>query len=216
MDSAIPEQALRSVNQRRLACVFVIVFGVTKLAELIDWSRLHGDVVTMLGFSSGTVTGLLIAGKAVELGLTVLAVLALTRRRLLWLFSALAGWTVDLAVLTVVAAIYGDVGRIIEHGLCFLVFTALTYVFGGRALMRRQGPAKPAISLPEIPAALALPSGPPVPTGARETRRDLPTEDAGATRQDLPTRAPDVNRQELQARGSDQTRQDLPVRRPKS
>jgi hypothetical protein len=109
------------------ACVFLIAFGVAKLAELADWSRIHGDAVRLAGAGPVT-TGLLIAGKAAELLFTLTAVLALVRHRRIWLFAALAGWTVDLAVLSVIAAVSGDLGRLLEHGLSFIAIAGLLVV----------------------------------------------------------------------------------------
>ena len=204
MEPAVLDRATGNPISGRLhspACVFLIVYGVAKLAELADWSRLHGDVAVMLDLGSGTVTGLLIAGKGVELALTALAVLALTRHAATLLLAALIGWTADLAVLAVVAGGHGDRGRLLEHGVAFVAFAGLlvvTYVFGGvqgkdvlRAVRRRR-------------------SGPPAPE-PHETVRDMP--DAGATRQDLPVRGPTVTRQDIPIRRPDVTRQDLPVRR---
>ena len=76
MDSAVLDRATGNTIHRRLhspACAFVILYGVAKLAELANWSRLHRDVVAMLDLGSGTVTGLLAAGKGAELVLTVLS-----------------------------------------------------------------------------------------------------------------------------------------------
>jgi hypothetical protein len=179
-------------------CAFVILFGVAKLAELLDWSRLHRDVAAMLGHGSGAATGLLIAGKTAELLLTILAVLALVRRAGTLLRAALAGWTADLALLSVVAAVYGDLGRLAEHGLSFVVFAGLLvapYVLG-----RRAGTAPE----PPLPVQVTEPHG---------TRADLPLPSPDVTRQDLPVRKPEVTRQDLPVRNSDLTRQDLPVRK---
>jgi hypothetical protein len=163
----------------RPVCVFLIVFGVARLAELADWSHLHDDVARMLGAGSATATALLVAGKAAELLFTALAVLALTRRRSVWLLVALAGWNADLALLSAVAAIYGDLGRLLEHGLSFIAFAgllAVTYAFRGR-------PGRP---------------GRPY---ATPTRRDLPIRGPAVTRQDLPVRGQDVTRQDLPTGG---------------
>jgi hypothetical protein len=179
----------------------VILFGVAKLAELLDWSRLHRDVAAMLDHGSGAATGLLIAGKAAELLLTVLAVLALTRRDGTLLRVALAGWTADLALLSIVAAVYGDLGRLAEHGLSFAVFAGLlvaTYKLG-----RRAG-AEPGHQASSLPVPATAPHG---------TRADLPAPSPDVTRQDLPVRRPEVTRQDLPVRSPDLTRQDLPVRK---
>jgi hypothetical protein len=196
VDGAVLDQANGNAIGRRPhtpVCVFLIVYGVAKLAELADWSRLHGDVAAMLDAGSGTVTGLLIAGKGTELVLTALAVLALIRRGAALLLAALVGWTADLALLTVVAGSKGDHGRLLEHGVAFVAFAGLlvvTYVFGGA----RRRHADPAATKPH------------------ETLRDVP--DPGATRQDLPVRGASVTRQDLHVRRPEVTRQDLHVRRP--
>jgi hypothetical protein len=181
---------------------FVILFGVAKLAELLDWSRLHRDVAAMLGHGSGAATGLLIAGKTAELLLTILAVLALARRAGTLLRAALAGWTADLALLSVVAAVYGDLGRLAEHGLSFAVFAGL--LVAPYTLGRRAGTAPE----PPLPVQVTAPHG---------TRADLHVPSPNVTRQDLPVRRPEVTRQDLPVhlpvRNSDLTRQDLPVRK---
>jgi hypothetical protein len=184
---------------RTPACAFLILYGVAKLAELLDWSRLHHDVAAMLGAGSGTVTGLLLAGKGAELAFTALAVAALARSDDTLLAAAVAGWTADLAVLTVVAAVCGDLGRLLEHGLVFLVLAALLAVLyrsGAVRLPRRTGGPDQTMPLP-----------------SNTTRQDLPTGTTDPTRQDLPVRRPDVTRQDLPVRRPDVTRQDLPVRR---
>jgi hypothetical protein len=192
LDPAVPDRT--TVRPHSPVCAFVILFGVAKLAELLDWSRLHRDVAGMLGHGSGVATGLLLAGKAAELSLTVLAVLALIRRDGTLLRVALAGWTADLTLLSIVAAVYGDLGRLAEHGLSFVVFAGLLlapYVLGRRAGTE-----------PPVPAA--APQG---------TRMDLPVPSPDVTRQDLPVRRPEVTRQDLPVRNADLTRQDLPVRK---
>ena len=201
VDATIAGRPAERAVRRRLQtpmCAFLIVFGVAKLAELLDWSRLHRDVVSMLGLGSGTVTGLLLAGKGAELLLTVLAVLALIRRDRAWLLAAVAGWTADLALLAIVATIRGDLGRVLEHGLTFLAFAgllAVTYVFG-RERPEQAEPVEPV----EPPAT------------AHGTRQDLPVPDeADVTRQDLPTRSADTTRMDLPVRRPDVTRRDLPV-----
>ena len=199
MAAAVPRKGTWEGRLRTPVCAFVIVYGVARLAELIDWSRLHHDAAAMLGLGSGAVTGLLVAGKAAELALTVLAVTALTRASDTLLFAALAGWTADLAVLTVVAVVGGDLGRVLEHGLMFAAFAtlqAVAYVYGG---VRPKRPSTPA----EI-------------EGPHETRRDLSTGTAEPTRQDLPVRRPEPTRQDLPVRRPDVTRQDIHVRKPPS
>ena len=222
MEPAVLDRTTGSAIGRRLpspACVFLIVFGVAKLAELADWSRLHGDVAAMLDLGSGTVTGLLIAGKGAELLLTVAAVLSLVRRNATLLLAAVTGWTADLAVLTAVAAVHGDLGRLLEHGLTFVAFAgllAVTYRFGGvraKDVLRFKRRERP-VSRPARPAGPPMSPQPPRPAGpeSHETVRDVP--DSDTTRQDLPARMPAVTRLDLPVRRSaDVTRQDLPVRK---
>jgi hypothetical protein len=190
VDAAISDRPAGHAIHRRLhtpVCAFLIVFGVAKLAELLDWSRLHGDVVSMLGLGSGAVTGLLLAGKGAELLLTILAVLALIRRNRAWLLAAVAGWTADLALLAIVATVRGDLGRVLEHGLTFLAFAgllAVTYVFG-RAPEAQPHATRHDLHVPE----------------ADVTRQDLPVKSADTTRLDLPVRRPDVTRQDMPIQG---------------
>lgn len=179
-------------------CVFLIAYGATKLAELLDWPHLHDDVMAMLGFGPGAVTGLLLAGKGVELLLIGTAVLSIVRVSRFWLLATIAGWTTDLVVLSVVAAACGDLGRLLDHGLSLLAFAALlvaTYVLGAE----RPSPPAPAAPAPDAPAP-----------DADVTRQDLPARGTDVTRQDLPVRKTDVTRQDV--RTADVTRQDLPVR----
>jgi hypothetical protein len=177
---------------------FVIVYGVAKLAGLIDWPRLHRDAVAMLGLGSGTVTVLLVASTAVELALTAGAVLALVRADDRLLAAAVAGWTADLAALTIAAAVGGDLGRVVEHGIAFVAFGVLLaalYLYGG-VRPRRPAPPEP---------------DPGEPAAADATRRDLGT--AEPTRQDLPVRRTERTRQDLPVHRPEPTRLDLPVRR---
>ena len=193
MEPAVSRAHVSRGRLRSPVTAFVILYGVAKLTELFDWPRLHDDVVAMLGLGSGAVTGLLAVGKGTELLLTLLAVLALTRHSDVVLFAAVAGWTADLALLTIVAVVGGDLGRSIEHGLSCAAFAGLLAVTfrvrAGGAPVREPDPTPHA-------TRRDLPLGDPDPT-----RQDLPVRGAGATRQDLPVHRPDV------------TRQDLPVRR---
>jgi hypothetical protein len=174
------------------------VYGAAKLAELIVWSRLHDVVVVMLGLGSGAVTGLLAVGKGAELLLTALAVLAVTRRTDILLLAALAGWTADLALLAVVAAVCGDLGRLLEHGITFMAFACLLAVTYASGEVRTTGIAV---------------FGPKRRPSSHTTRQDLSAAASDLTRPDLPVRRPDVTRQDLPVHGPDVTRQDLPVRR---
>jgi hypothetical protein len=195
------------------ACVFLIAFGVAKLAELADWSRLHGDAVRLAGAGSVT-TGLLIAGKAAELLFTLTAVLALVRGRRVWLLAALAGWTLDLAVLSVIAAVAGDLGRLLEHGLSLIAIAGLlvvTYATAGR-------PPREALSTAHLLLSRLHRTGAPAPKPAprtpdKPTAPTAPDPKADVTRQDLPVR-PAITRQDIPLPGHDVTRRDLPVRRP--
>lgn len=209
---------------------FLVVFGLAKVAELIDWSRLHHDAGAMLGLGSGTATVLLIAGKSGELLLTAIAALGLVRRSVVWPLAALAGWTADLFVLSVLAGIDGDLGRLLEHGLCFVAFAGLLAVAytrgalslpdatrasgasgtGGR-LSQTQEIAIAALNRlrragshdrPEPESAPAPGAGPVPRVSLEQTRLDLPVR-----------RRSEVTRQDLPVRGSDVTRQDLPVRK---
>jgi hypothetical protein len=204
LDPAVSDRATGRMHSPM--CAFVVLFGVAKLAELLDWSRLHRDVAAMLDHGSGAATGLLLAGKAAELLLTVLAVLSLIRRNGTLLRVALAGWTADLALLSIVAAVYGDLGRLVEHGLSFAVFTCLLVATSvlGRVPDRRID-AEPEPQMSPHPVRVTAPHG---------TRADLPVPPSDVTRQDLPVRRPEVTRQDLPVRSPDLTRQDLPVRRP--
>jgi hypothetical protein len=190
--------------------VFLVVFGVAKLAELIDWPRLHGDAAAMLGVGSGTATTLLIAGKSTELLLTAVAALGLVRRSGVWPLAALAGWTLDLALLTVVAGIGGDLGRLLEHGLFFVAFAGLLAMAYARGALlgtaRTTGGPTPAPR-----SAPPAPQPPPAPAEESDGEQHASSE---PTRQDLPVRRRgDVTRQDLPVRRSDVTRRDLPVRK---
>lgn len=225
MDPAVLDRATGNTIYRRLhipVCVFLILYGAAKLAELADWSRLHRDVAAMLGLGFGAVTSLLIAGKGAELLLTVVAVLAVTSRRPRWsarrkialLLASLAGWTVDLLVLAVVAEVSGDRGRLLEHGLAFIAFAVLlvvTYVHSGvtvkdviGAVRRRRLPSPSPKPKPEPEPDATVRDTP----GLNVTRQDLPVR-----RPEPPARAADTTLRDLPARELNVTRQDLPVRR---
>lgn len=196
MDAAIADRAAGHARLHTPVCAFLIVFGVAKLAELLDWSRLHGDVVAMLGLGSGVVTALLLAGKGAELLLTGLAVLALVRRDHTWLLAAVTGWTADLALLAIVATVRGDLGRVLEHGLTFLAFAgllAMAYVFGRPPAAQPHG-TRPDLPVPEADVTRPVPE-------ADVTRQDLPTGSTDTTRLDLPVRRPDVTRRDLPVQG---------------
>lgn len=180
MAAALPERGGGVHRLHNPVCVFLIAYGAARLAELLDWSRLHDGVMSMLGFGSGAVSGLLLAGKGVELLLIGAAVLSIARVSRFWLLAAIAGWTTDLGVLSIVAAACGDLGRLLDHGLSFLAFAALlvaTYVLGGERAPQPQSAATDV------------------------TRQDLPVRKADVTRQDLPVRKPDMTRQDLPIRG---------------
>ncbi len=178
------EQAVSRYDLRRPVGVFLVVFGLTRIAELLDWSRMHADAVSSLAMGGATVTALIVAGKAVDLLLTAAAVLALVRGHGVWLLVAIAGWTAGFAVLTVLAGIGGDAGALVQQGCFFVVFAGLlagAYLLGLGRAPRLRWPSK-------RPSAFV---------SAEPTRQDLPVRGGGATRQDLPVRTSDVTRQDM-------------------
>jgi hypothetical protein len=198
------ERPAGGMTYRRLhapASVFVLLYGLAKLAELADWGRLHRDVGGMLGAGSGATTGLVAAGKGAELLFTVLAALALARRAEVLLLTALAGWTADLAVLATVAAVCGDRGRLLEHGLAFVAFGSLLTVVHAYGQVRAA----------DVVGSVLRRSRDVEEPHADETVRDARPDE---TRRDLPVRGVDQTRLDLPVRRPDQTRQDLPVRKP--
>ncbi len=204
----------RRNDLRRPVCVFLIAFGIVKIVELADWSRLHRDATAMLDLGTGAVTGLLLGAKAVELLLTVAAVFALVRRDYRLLLGALAGWTAEFALLAVMAAVHGDLPRLVEHGLFCVAFGGLltmTYAMTPKAKKATEAPqpvAAPPIVIPETmegPGS-TLPGTPP------KDRVVAPKALSAQTRMDLPVRKADATRQDLPVRGADATRQDIPVR----
>jgi hypothetical protein len=154
------------------ACAFVIAYGVARLAGF--------------GLYHDGAAGPLVVAAGAEPALTILAVLALVRRGRGLLLAAVAGWTADLASPAVVAAVHGDTGRLLDHGLpgvAFAVLTAVTYRLG-----RRQGDdTARGGTLTDLRVA-----------DPDATRQDLP---AGATRLDLPVRRPEATRPDLPVRG---------------
>ena len=178
----------------------LILFGVAKLAELFDWSRLHLTSPRCSATGPAPRPGLLIAGK------TRRAAVHRPRR-------ARPGPArghpaprrprrVDRRprVLSVVAAVSRRPRQAGRARRPFAVFAGLLvapYVLGAQ----RAGPAPDA---PRLPVQAPAPHG---------TRADLPLPSPDVTRQDLPVRRPEVTRQDLPVRNSDLTRQDLPVRK---
>ncbi|WP_433183483.1 hypothetical protein [Actinoallomurus sp. CA-150999] len=149
--------------------VFLVVFGLTRVASLLDWSSRHRDAARMLGVGDGATTALLGISAVAELLFTVAAVLAVGRRRAVWLLVALAGWLIEFLALAVVAGVTGDGRRLVEHGvflLAFAVLFAVTYrsIRGTRAAVEPDQPV-PALALPALaglaPAGSSAASEPP-------------------------------------------------------
>lgn len=232
----IVEQAMSRYGLRRPVGVFLIVFGLTRIAELLDWSRMHADAVSSLAMGGTTVTALIIAAKAVDLLLTAAALLALVRGHGVWLLVALAGWTAGFAVLTVLAGIGGDAGALVQQGCFFVVFAGLltgAYLMGlgrppssaaGGSLSSTSGrwrtlaslrPAEPLRQDVPVYDGGAHPRDVPVYDGRAKgpgDGEDVPVHDGGAEGQDVPARGGDATREDLPARDDGATRQDLPVR----
>lgn len=125
---AEPRSPAKAAGWHRLhypVAVFLIVFGATRIASLLDWSGRHRDAARLLEAGGGTVTALLGVSAAGEFLLTVAALLAVSRRRGVWLLVALAGWSVESLALAVVAGVAGDTSRLVEHGVFLLVFAGL-------------------------------------------------------------------------------------------
>ncbi len=227
--------ALRG-DLRRPVGVFLIAFGVVKILELADWSRLHQDAGAMFALGSGAVTGLLIGAKTIELLLTVAAVLSMVRHNGTLLLGALSGWTAEFALLAVLAAVHGDLARLIEHGLFCVAFGGLltmTYTLGPRHVttsgprfdtqeIALDAPAEPrpdpapalgerAVSPPKdrpvAPREHAMTRPEPLPSGERRSPAA-----SDRTRQDLPVQKKDATRQDLPVQKKDATRQDPHVR----
>jgi hypothetical protein len=227
------QPSARRSDLRRPVCVFLIAFGVVKILELADWSRLHRDAGAMLALGSGAVTGLLIGAKTVELLLTVAAVFALVRTNGGLLLGALAGWTAEFALLSVMAAVHGDLGRLIEHGLFCVAFGGLlTMTYAMNPKTAAAGAPRSHSQEIAINAFARLRKSGPDSEGTLDLEADkTPVMDKPAGTQTkgkpgpgstIPGRPP-VDRvvapKALQkakpapAASSDQTRQDLPVRR---
>src|SRR5690348_7570325 len=147
--------------------VSLVVFGGTRVASLLDWSSRHRDAARMLGVGDGATTALLGVSAVAELLLTVAAVLAVGRRRAVWLLVALAGWLLEFLVLAVVAGVAGDGTRLAEHGVFLLVF-------GGRFPLSRcrRSPASPRpapLPRPNLRGPRRTPPPCPRPNGRRRT-----------------------------------------------
>ncbi|MEV0403652.1 hypothetical protein [Actinoallomurus sp. NPDC050550] len=143
--------------------VFLVVFGLTRVASLLDWSSRHHDAAQMLGVGDGATTALLGVSAVAELLFTVAAVLAVGRRRAVWLLVALAGWLLEFLVLAVVAGVAGDRLRLVEHGVFLLVFGGLFAVtyrsIKGTPAAVEPAPPVPALALPAL--AGLVPAGSP-------------------------------------------------------
>lgn len=215
--------------------VFLVVFGVTKILELADWPRLHDDAARSLGLGGGTVTVLLIVAKCAELALTATAVLALTRRRLIWALAALTGWTAEFAVLAVAAVILGAAGRALVYTAYLAGFAglfAVTFLLAGGSfaalpgLVRRRARAVNPTGLPDLgPSGAATPPrAHPAssvrlvpsprqeadPAGADDAAASAPGGDRVPASDDARVCA-DLTRQDLSAGRDDATRRDLPI-----
>ncbi|MCO5992295.1 hypothetical protein [Actinoallomurus rhizosphaericola] len=164
--------------------VFLIVFGATRIASLLDWSGRHRDAARLLGAGDGTVTALLGASAAGELLLTVAAILAVSRRRDVWLLVGLAGWSVESLALAIVAGVAGDTSRLVEHGAFLLVFAgllAVTYRWSA-ATRASAAPGDPDAALSSAhlalapltpaPASPATPDAPPAPSATVAPAKD--------------------------------------------
>jgi hypothetical protein len=186
--------------------VFLIVFGATRVGSLLDWSGRHRDAARMLGVGGGTVTALLGVSGVGELLLTVAAVLAVSRRRDVWLLVALAGWCAEFLVLAVVTGIAADVARLVEHGVFLSAFGGLlaaTYRWSGAA-RTPDDPDAPATMVSEPPqptlVRLVAPPGPsavpaePVPAPPVRPNVDV-------TRQDIRVRKPEADGEKPQVGG---------------
>lgn len=230
--AAIDRPAGGMTRLRVPVCVFVVAYGLAKFAELADWSRLQRDTARMLGVGSGTATGLLAAGKGFELLLTVLAAFALVRRGWAPLLAALAGWTADLAVLAVVAVSSDDRGRLLEHGLTFVVFGCLlivTYAYSrvpagevAGSVPRSRAPESPTTKLSASGApTIQLPTAQLPTTGRSAGPRAEPQVAEPPVAERTVAEPPVAEREEPEAMPADATardampggtRQDLPVR----
>ncbi|MCO6006482.1 hypothetical protein NE236_15965 [Actinoallomurus purpureus] len=189
--------------------VFLIVFGATRVGSLLDWSGRHRDAARMLGVGDGAVTALLGVSAVGELLLTLVAVLAVSRRRDVWLLVALAGWLAEFLVLAVVAGVAGDVPRLAEHGLFLVAFGGLlaaTYRWSGATRVSgRPGAPDAVVSAPPQPAlaTLAAPLGPSVTTAEATPEPRVAPEQA-------PVRpSSDTTRRDLRAQGRDADREDV-------
>ncbi|MCO5974488.1 hypothetical protein [Actinoallomurus soli] len=151
--------------------VFLVVFGATRIASLLDWSGRHRDAARLLGAGDGTVTALLGASAVGELLLTLAAVLAVSRRRDVWLLVALAGWSVESLALAIVAGVSGDTSRLVEHGVFLLAFAVLLAVTYRWSAATRTSAASGDPDAAPSPAHLALAPLTPAPTS-------LPTPEA--------------------------------------
>jgi hypothetical protein len=208
--------------------VFLIVFGATRVASLLDWSGRHRDAARMLGVGDGTTTVLLVGSALGELLLTVAAVLAVHRRRDVWLLAGLTGWSAESLLLTAVAAVAGDVPRLVEHAVFLLAFGGLlaaTYRWSAAARASRD-PSRPESADPVAvqhrpettapePARHHPESTAPGPTPHHRgsmadgaTRRDLPASTSDVTHRDL-ARPADHDRRDGIEPGGDATRRDL-------
>jgi hypothetical protein len=186
--------------------VFLIVFGLTRIAELLDWSHMHAGAVSSLGMSGDSVTILVIIGKVLDVVLTAVAALALVRRHGIWLLVALGGWTAGFATLGVLSGVMGDIRGLIQQACFFAVFAGLlaaAYKLGlGRAPGFAAAAGVPPAPTPQVtPPPAAGPEASHAPTTMEPTRQDMPVQNSSRTRQDIQVRRADLTRQDMPALG---------------
>ncbi|HEV7934761.1 MAG TPA: hypothetical protein VGP70_20930 [Actinomadura sp.] len=125
--------------------VFLVTYGVTgALATIVGRAGHQQEIADYLaktiGAGAAAATALLVAAKAVEILLTITALTGMLRRADVWLLPALFGWTAGFGVFCVLDLWGGFMGRLAEHVLFLLVFTALLY---GSYVLSRKARARP-------------------------------------------------------------------------
>lgn len=115
--------------------LFLIVYGVVTLAlGLLGFDARKAEAAEYLG--DGLAVPVLVAAKAGQAVLLILAATAVVRRRSVLFLPALLAWTAGFAVLCVLDVVSGAFGTLLEHAIYTVAFGLalfLSYAFSVKA-----------------------------------------------------------------------------------
>ncbi|MFI9011709.1 hypothetical protein ACIGNX_31180 [Actinosynnema sp. NPDC053489] len=110
--------------------VFLALFGVLNFAELpLGWKDRHQQVGryldATLGLGADWVTPVIWLAKLAELGLGLVAVVALLTRGTRWLTAAVVGWLAWFTLFSAMDVWAADRAELQEHTVYFVMFAVL-------------------------------------------------------------------------------------------